>query len=69
MKLYSTEEVCNIFGCSDKMLRYYRNKNVLKGIKVGHGWRYSEEELENFYNMFKGCDISNKTKVDFYLSK
>lgn len=36
---------------------------ILLGIKTGRGRRYSETEIEEFWNEFKGEDLSNAEQI------
>lgn len=36
---------------------------MLNGIKTGRGVRYSNSELEEFWNTYKGADLSNEEMI------
>lgn len=45
-KLYTVEEVCEMFGISVGTLHNWRNKGKIKYVKVGHRPLFPQEEID-----------------------
>lgn len=62
-KLYSIAEVAKITKLTDRTIRNYLVKGLLKGCKIGGQWRFT---AENIHMLFKNDDfeddMKNKTK-------
>ncbi|MBQ9046775.1 MAG: hypothetical protein IJ120_02635 [Solobacterium sp.] len=62
-KLYTTKDLTRMLHCNEHVIGYYRKYGMLKGIRVGHGYAYSEQEIEQWYEHYRGCDLSNEDAV------
>lgn len=62
-KLYSIAEVAKITKLTDRTIRNYLAKGLLKGSKIGGQWRFT---VDNIHMLFKNDDfeddMKNKTK-------
>ena len=59
-KTYSTKEASEVLGINRRLFPLMNELEILKGIKCSSGRRYSEEELQEFWNEWKGYDLSNE---------
>ena len=48
--MHTLKDVMELTKLSERTLRRYLNSGMLKGIKVGGSWRFSEENLKSFFN-------------------
>ncbi len=60
----TTQEASKALGIDRHLMPILRKKGMLLGIKTGKGWRYSEKELEEFWEEYKGEDISNVEQIE-----
>lgn len=63
MITYSTQETAEILGINRHHLPLMRELGMLLGIKTGRSVRYSDTELEEFWNTYKGADLSNEEMI------
>lgn len=57
---FNTEETCKILSINRNLLDSFRQKGIIKGIKVGRYYIYSKNELQNFLNRNAGKEISKE---------
>ena len=57
---YDAQETAARIGIDRHSLPLMRELGILKGIKTGRGWRYSDEELAAFWEEYLGEDLSNE---------
>lgn len=62
-KTYSTQEAAQVLGIDRHMFPLLSELKMLEGIKTGKTRRYSEKEIEEFWETFKGADISNAENI------
>ncbi len=60
---YSAQETAELIGINRHLLTLMHSEGMLLGIKTGRGRRYSEKEIEEFWDQYKGMDISNAEKI------
>ncbi len=48
MKYYSPEEIAEQFNLQAQTVRLWIRQGKLKAIKLGHLWRISEDQLQEF---------------------
>lgn len=63
MITYSAQETSKILGIDRHLMPVLFDERMLLGIKTGRGRRYSEKEIEEFWDQYKGMDISNAEKI------
>lgn len=63
LRRYKTAEAAAILGADSHMLKPLRDYGFLTGTKVGHGYTYDSEELEEFIRMTRGYDLSSEQKI------
>ena len=59
----SAQEASQRLGIDRHLMPVLFETGMLLGIKTGRGRRYSEKELEEFWEMYKGEDISNAEQI------
>ena len=60
---YSAQETAELIGIDRHLMPVLFDERMLLGIKTGRGRRYSEKEIEEFWDQYKGMDISNAEKI------
>ena len=50
IKVYTAEEVAEVLQMSRIAIYSYIKSGALKAVKIGKGWRISEENLRDFIN-------------------
>lgn len=57
---FNTEETCQLLSINRNLLDSFRQKGLIKGIKVGRYFIYSRNELQNFLNRNIGKEITKE---------
>lgn len=47
IKLYTMQEIADMFQVALVTVKYWRKNGILKGIKVGRAVRFTQEEINN----------------------
>lgn len=63
VKLYTRKELAKAWGCSLYTVQDLHDSGLLKGRKFGRAWKYSEDDVQEFFNLTKGYDIENYAKM------
>ena len=63
VKLYTRKELAEIWKCSLLTIQDLHDSGLLKGRKFGRAWKYSEDDIQEFFDKTKGYDIENYTKM------
>ena len=58
-KTYSAQETAKMIGVDRHLMPLLHEQNILLGIKTGRGRRYSLKEIEEFWEEYRGSDLSN----------
>lgn len=67
LKMATQEEVAELLNTSRNQVAMLREVGLLRGIKTGKGYMFSQEEIRRFQCDYAGCDVSNKVKaIDAY---
>lgn len=53
-KLYTMEEVANIFGCSTRTVKRYVNAGKIDGQRLGRTWYFTEESVKRYFTQREG---------------
>ena len=68
--LYSIADVAKITKLTDRTIRNYLAKGILKGKKIGGQWRFTDQDLcMLFSNSYFENDMKNKVEnqiIDFF---
>ena len=59
----TTQEASKALGIDRHLMPILRKEGMLLGIKTGRERRYSVKELEEFWEEYKGEDISNAEQI------
>ena len=62
-KTFSAQEAAQILGINRHLLPLLAELKILEGIKTGRGRRYSEKEIEQFWDSYKGSDLSSPDAI------
>lgn len=57
---FNTDETCKLLSINRNLLDSFRQKGLIKGIKVGRYYIYSKNELQNFLNRNIGREITKE---------
>lgn len=58
--MLTIEQVAEIAGVHRNMVTLWREIGIIKAIKTGKGYMFSQEEIRRFQRDYRGLDISNK---------
>lgn len=61
--MFTTKDVMNIFGCSENTIIDLRDMGILKGTKIGRGYKYSQKEILALQDDSIGYDLSNSLEM------
>ena len=60
---YDVQEASERTGLERHKFKVLFEEGMLLGIKTGQGRRYSDKELDEFWETFKGSDLSNEENI------
>ena len=63
MKWYTTAELADALHCSVRQVRRLHKYGLIKGIRTARGYVFHELEIANFWNEYRGTDLSNEDKI------
>ena len=63
LRMLDTAEVASILHVHRTTVQLYREMGILKSIKTGKSYMYSQDEVKRFEVRFNGKDISNKKNI------
>lgn len=63
LKTVTAQEAAKALGIDRHLMPVLFETGLLLGIKTGRGRRYSEKELEEFWEEYKGEDLSNAEQI------
>lgn len=63
MQYFTTVEVAEMFHCNRRLIGIYQRCGALKGIRTGRGYVFSDKDIEEFYETYKGIDMTNIDNV------
>ena len=63
LKMLSQKEVGEILNVSREQVAMLREHKIIKSIKTGKNYMFSQESLEEFQRDYAGYDVSNKKKA------
>ena len=63
MQYYTTVEVAQMLHCNRRLVGVYQRYGALKGIRTGRGYIFSDRDIEEFYETYKGSDMTNAENV------
>lgn len=62
-RTFSAQEAAQVIGIDRHLMPLLNELRMLEGIKTGRGRRYSEKEIEEFWEAYKGSDLSNAENI------
>lgn len=65
MKFFTTADLAAALHCNVRQIGKLRRNGLLQGIRAGHGFVFSEDEITEFYRTYAGCDLSTEEKMRF----
>ena len=63
LQMLTTDQVGELLNVHRNQIQMYRECGIIQGIKTGKNFMYSQQEIMEFQERFRGYDISNKFKV------
>lgn len=63
LKMLSQDEVAELLNVSREQVAMLREVGVLKAIRTGKNYMFSQEEISRFQRDYVGLDVSNKVKA------
>lgn len=63
LRMLDTSQVANLLNVHRTTVQLYREMGILKSIKTGKSYMYSQSEIKRFEERFNGYDISNKVSI------
>ena len=63
LKMLNQDEVAELINVSRDQVAMLREVGIIKAIKTGKCYMFSQQEIESFQNLYKGLDVSNKVKA------
>lgn len=65
MEFFTSQDLADKLHCNVRQIGKLRRNGLLKGIRAGHGYVFSEKEIEQFYDTYAGADLSTDEKMKF----
>lgn len=59
----TTEDLAKSLHCDKRKVGWFRKYGLIEGIKTGKGYVFMEDEIQKFWNTYKGLDLSNEQKI------
>ena len=59
--MYKLTDLINMLGVSERTIRRHIKNNVIQGTKVGGVWRFSEEQVKDYFD-------NENTKIELMMS-
>lgn len=69
LQMLTSIDVSNIFHVHENQVNIWRETGILKGIRTGKSYMYSQKEILEFQERFNGLDVSNKVRIKESLEK
>lgn len=63
LKMLSQKEVAEILNVSKDQVAMLREYKIIKSIKTGKNYMFSQESIKQFQKEYAGYDVSNKMKA------
>lgn len=60
IRTFDKYETAETLGISEPLLRTYREKGLIRGIKMGGQYRYSQQAINRFLEDFEGMDLTGE---------
>ena len=63
LKMLSQDELAELLNVSRDQIAMLREIGVIKAIRTGKNYMFSQEEISRFQHDYVGLDVSNKVKA------
>ena len=63
LKMFNQEELAQLINVSRDQVTMLREIGVIRAIKTGKCYMFSQEEIKRFQRDYAGFDVSNKIKA------
>lgn len=63
LRMLTLQEVADIASAHRDTVTMWREIGIIKAIKTGKGYMFSQEEVRRFQRDYRGFDISNRVKA------
>lgn len=63
LKMYSVEDLASLFQTTNHTILEMKDIGIIKPIKIGKRFMFSQSELIRFQNEYIGMDLSNKIEM------
>lgn len=63
LKMLSQDEVAELLNTTRQHISILRDIGILRATKTGKGYMFSQQEIKEFQEQYKGYDVSNKFKA------
>ncbi|WP_455684003.1 helix-turn-helix domain-containing protein [Thomasclavelia sp.] len=63
LKMLTQEEVAKLLHTHVTTITTLREVGILVPIKTGRNFMFTQEEVKNFQRVYRGLDVSNRTKA------
>lgn len=63
LKMLTQEELAELLGTTRQHVSVLRAIGIIKAIKIGKCYMFSQAEIKRFEDVYKGLDVSNKIKA------
>ena len=62
-KMFTQEEIAQLFNVSRALVTMWREVGIIKAIKTGKNYMFSQDEVRRFQSDYIGFDVSNRVKA------
>lgn len=69
MVTYTTEELADLLKTNRHMIGNLKRYGIIKGMKIGKNTIYSEDEVKEFLQEYRGADLSNPNMIQIEYAK
>lgn len=63
LQMLTRDEVAEIFNVYKDTVTMWREVGILKAIKTGKSYMYSQSAIKRFQHDYEGLDVSNRVKA------
>lgn len=60
LKMLTMDEVADLMNTTRETLTMLRDIGIIRPIKIGKSYMFSQKEVARFQDEYIGCDLSNK---------
>jgi excisionase family DNA binding protein len=60
---YTQKELAKVLHCSSRQISLLRQHGLISFIRVGQSFIYRKEDVDKFWDKYKGRDLNNESKI------